>query len=182
MQTYTESNPSSYDPADAPALNDTSRFELPKNPSGYDVPPTQAAADSFAILLDRLAERAEPMIPARVSCKLFYAGKSTESGEWALVPRGAVTAVPTVAATRSGRFARQTAKEGAILDQLFLDGAPSARDDVVWEALLAWCERTQPSAAVARKVNDLAAQAILLRCGIAGIRPDQLPRIGQPHG
>jgi hypothetical protein len=183
MQTYAP-NESSYDPADVPELPDASRFELGKNPSGFDVQPTQAVADNFAILLSRLGEAAEPMIPKRVSCKLFYAGKDSTTGQWSLYPRGAVTAVPTVAPKRHSRFGKVKETEGAILDRLFFDGGEGIRDDAIFEALLAWCERTQPSAAVARKVNDLVAHAILLRCGITlrDIRPDQLPRIGDETG
>ncbi len=184
MQTYTDTNKGSFDPATVPPLpGPESRFEgLPTNPSGYAMPGTQVAADSWTILFDRLKDKAEPIQPEFVSVNLMFCGRDVTSGEYVLLPRGTIRAVPTLKNKREGRFGRggkETA--GAILDALFESGAPGVRDDAVWSALQEWAQRTQPDGTTMRRVSDLTALACLYRAGILGVRPDELPGIGREH-
>jgi hypothetical protein len=158
--------------------DDTSRFaRLETTPAGFRLAGGNAAivAHVFATLQHHRTEDAPEITPEMKTVPLFACGISSETGEYVLVPRGSVTAVPEKAVSRSGKFVKQPGG-GATLDSLFL-GEGDARDADVWEALRTVCEQTVADPEACRSLSDSVASLVLLRAGIVRDKWG-LPNIG----
>lgn len=159
-----------YDPTAVPASSEShSRFSVDRTPGGISVASTaEAVAAAYEQLLaERIADTPEAQ-PERKTVELQVVVKTGEDYE--VVDRGSVTAVPTRAVSRSGRFKRQKAEAGALIDLCFL--GEDVRDSDAWNALLELCRQERPDSATCRLLSDRLAVLILLRAGIVAARDD----------
>lgn len=159
-----------FNPYDVPATGsaDVSRFPVGVSPAGHTGPPDQVYANLLSNLVaDRQNEQPQ-IIPETVVVELFKVVRSDKTGEYALVQRPGVRAVPTRANTRPGRFGTVKAQGIELLNDAFLGGEAweKARDADIWEALLAACKDVQAQGRALRMLCDLTALLILARAGI----------------
>jgi hypothetical protein len=169
------SNPHAYDLGAVPPLRDDSRFALGATSEGWNVGTRgEAAAHAFSTLLDHRVQEAPALTPSVKRVALSYVGRTAE-GTYVVVDRGVVSAIPTRATQRSGRFKKHKQTAGGLLDVAFL-GEADVRAEELYDALRDFCDQHQPSGDVLRSLNDHVSLLILLRAGIVGMHRGELPQ------
>jgi hypothetical protein len=170
----TSPNPT-YDPYEAPPAGEaTSRFALTATPAGRGLPSLAAVVSQVYrnLLADRLRE-APPPLPEPVTVVLKFPVRDEDG--WRLAHRGEVRGVPSAAPNRPGKFAKLTVGPN-LLDEAFLGiegGAfEKARDDAIWESLIALCRDLDPTPDVVRSLVDSVASLVCLRAGLIADAPD----------
>jgi hypothetical protein len=159
-------NPRAFSLYDVPATtNSESRYLVAQTSEGWSVSRrADACGNAWSkLLLDRQSEAVDQR-PAFKEIELKYVGFSAATGEYVIVPRGTVRAVPTKEPTASGRFRKLKASGGALLDEAFL--GEDVRPDALWNALLEMAEQERPEGRTLRTLNEAVALLVLLQAGI----------------
>jgi hypothetical protein len=176
-------NSGAYAPETLPACGSTTRFALTTSPEGHSSSPATTVGLCFDRLLAQARERSEERHPERRSVRLWFVGRSQETGEFVKVPRGTVVAVPARQGSAPSKHWRSPLRETpALLDDFFLGGGAysHAPDSYVFDALVSLCEELQPTGEECRQINNRICLLLLLRHGI-DLTPAQLPNAGTPH-
>lgn len=162
-----------YDPRSLPPSNEEgrSRFELDTSPGGWPVAPAENAARCWVNLAVDLRTKAEPYAPTPRVVKLHRLARTT-TGEFVLVERGVVEAIPDLVPSVPSRIPklRPDQRAGSLVDSFLLGEAEAydrATDGQVWKALLEWAQETRPSPGAARTASEAVALAVLCRQGVS---------------
>jgi hypothetical protein len=165
QSTLNPKNPRSFAIREVPAAgSETSRFLLGQTSEGWSTPrKIDACASAYTKLVADRKVEAAPLQPEFKEIELKYVGLTT-TGEYVIVPRGKVRAIPTKEPTASGKFKRLKSTGGALLDEAFL-GA-DVRPDTLWNALLELATAERPEGRTLRDLNDAVAELVLIQAGL----------------
>jgi hypothetical protein len=158
-----------------PTGTNATRYALPITPAGWSAEP----CETLAICLNKLAaariQEAPELLPDRVTVALKRVAITT-AGEYVLVDRGNIVGTPTRVPRRLGKFKKERASGGALIDALFLgeQDAWESRDETIWEALREMCAHVRAKGRTLRRLNDETARIVALRCGLE-VDPGKLP-------
>lgn len=165
----TTRDPRSFDPYAVPATNSRrSRWPVGISPAGHVGRPDETYANLVSgLVADRQTEQPQ-VLPEAITVELFKVIRDDTTGRYALVERPGVRAIPTRTNTRPGRFAAVETEGVELLNDFLLgrEAWEKARDDEIWEALLAAAQDVEAKGRALRQLNDLTAVAICARAGV----------------